>query len=158
MSLTSRMTEAKKRINRVSPYDQAMEEGMLLGREFIAESSVALPSTTGDGKYSLALPDLPDGAQWKVAAVGDAQAKLADCGSASTTTLKLRVGATDIATIDIANSDTNATYVNAASVSGDLLPGGSLVEVDLDAKATGATGPLGLKVKFSVVYTRDLWA
>jgi hypothetical protein len=156
-TLSSRIDAAKLQLNKLSPYDSALEEAALLSREFIALSAKTLPGSTGDGKFSLVLPDLPAGAAWKLAAVGDAQAKLLDCGSAGSTVVQIRVGTTNMATITIGNADTNDTLKNADSVNGGDIPGRSLVEIDVDSIATGAVGPLTIRAKFTIVTTKDAW-
>lgn len=154
MSLTAALDAQEKRLvaehGKVSEYDTLLRQVAERARDTSWEGSFVLPAAPATGVARLVLPELPEGSGWVLGAAADVQAKLATTGTSGTTQVRLVNGASDVADLDVANTDSDDTFVNGSSISTAVIPGGTTLTFDVDAVATAAVGPISVRIRLNV--------
>lgn len=156
------MSKLQTRLNAATPdnqseYDQVLKEIVDAKGVIKSDGSIAL-SVTGDGLGKVTLPDLPDDEYWQFSPItADNRGKLATTGSSGSTVIQVADEEdpnTNLATLTVANTDGDDTYVNMGSVSRALLPGGTVLQFHVDSLATGFGGPATIEMHFRQVAVR----
>lgn len=137
-----------------SQYDQTLKK-IIDGKDNVLVTGSFALSATGDGKASIQLPELPKDVYWQLSPVAaDHRGKVATTGSSGSTAIQVATEEapnTNLATLTIANTDTDDTFVDMASVLRTLLPGGQKLLLHVDSLATGVAGPATIEMVFRAV-------
>lgn len=155
-------SKLQTRLNAATPdnqseYDEVLKQ-IVDAKNLHKVSGTFALSTTGDGKAQVVLPELPDDESWQLSPVAaDNRGKVATTGSSGDTVIQVAdetAPNTNLATLTVANTDGDDTYVNMASVSRALLPGGTVLQFHVDSLATGVAGPATIEMHLRPVANR----